>query len=79
MDGELLKYMIYAWMLAVAGVGGLTLLIELIGTARIKVTCDAVAKFKRTEFVKWFLYCILFVVILAAAFFAAQYLGSMTT
>ena len=79
MDGELLKYMIYAWMLAVAGVGGLTLLIELIGRASIKVNCEAVAKFKRAEIVKWFLACFLLVIILAAAFFAAQYLGSMTT
>ena len=79
MDGELLKYMIYAWMLAVAGVGGLTLLIELIGTARIKVTGEASAKFKRREFVKWFLYCFLLILILSAAFLAAQYLGSMTT
>ena len=78
MDGELLKYMIYAWMLAVAGVGGITFLVDLIGTARIRVTGDAVAKYKSAEFVKCFLRLFLLVVVLAAAYFAAQYLGSMT-
>ncbi|MBR6353404.1 MAG: hypothetical protein IKS25_04695 [Oscillospiraceae bacterium] len=79
MDGEMLKYMIYLWMLAVAGVGGLTFLADLIWTACFKVTDGTAAKFKRAEFVKCFLRFFLLVVILAAAYAAAQYLGSMTT
>ncbi len=78
MDGELLKYLIYLWVLLVAGVGGIAFLSELIGTARIKVTSDAVRKYKKAELVKAFCLLILLGVILVCAVFAARWLGGMT-
>ncbi len=79
MDGELIKYLIYVWMLAVAGVGGLKLLTDLIGTARIRVTSDTVSRYKAREFLRCFGFLIFLFAVLALSYVLAKYMGSMTS
>ncbi len=79
MDGELIKYLIYLWMLAVAGVGGIAFLSELISTARIRVTSEAVRKYKGAELVRAFVFLICLTLVLGVAYYGAHYLGSMTS
>ena len=79
MDGELIKYLTYFWMLAAAGVGGVSFLVNLIGTAAIRADSETAAKFKRAEMLKCFLGLLLLAAVLVAALFLAQYMGSLTS
>ena len=79
MDGELIKYLIYLWMLASAGVGGIKFLSDLIGTAKIRVTSPEVRRYKSAELFKCFCFLIGLFLLLGAAYVLAKYMGSMTS
>ncbi len=78
MDGELIKYLTYFWMLAAGGVGVVSFFVNLIGTAAIRAGSEAAAKYKRAELGRCFLGLLLLGVVLVAALVLAKYMGSLT-